>query len=154
MGRKALGGAYDIIMKADSDTEKLQANLTTYFTAAYMGALPENQIKMLAKQLTVPWLTDFIKYDPAPNLAKVTCPTLALNGSMDSQVPAKENLAAIQTNISKSGNKDVTVQELEGLNHLFQSCKTGLPQEYAKIEETFSPVALGIISSWIIEKTK
>ena len=33
----------------------------------------------------------------------------------------------------------MTVQELPGLNHLFQTCKTGAPSEYAQIEETIAP---------------
>jgi len=30
----------------------------------------------------------------------------------------------------------------------------GLPSEYAKIEETISPVALKIVGDWILEQTK
>jgi hypothetical protein len=39
---------------------------------------------------------------------------------------------------------------LPGLNHLFQNCETGLPNEYGIIEETFDPEALEIISEWIL----
>jgi hypothetical protein len=35
------------------------------------------------------------------------------------------------------------------LNHLFQTAGKGSPDEYVKIEETFSPVALDLISDWI-----
>jgi hypothetical protein len=42
---------------------------------------------------------------------------------------------------------------LPGLNHLFQTAKTGSPAEYGKIEETFSPVALKTIGDWIAEQT-
>jgi len=34
------------------------------------------------------------------------------------------------------------VEVLPGLNHLFQTCRTGLPAEYGEIEETFSPKVL------------
>jgi uncharacterized protein len=39
-----------------------------------------------------------------------------------------------------------------GLNHLFQTATTGAPAEYARIEETFAPVALDRIADWIRER--
>jgi hypothetical protein len=64
-------------------------------------------------------------------------------------VPARANLAAIRSALAEAGNPDVTVEEMEGLNHLFQTAETGSPTEYANIEETFSPRALATISEWI-----
>jgi len=58
-------------------------------------------------------------------------------------------LLAIEKSLKKAGNKDVTVKELKDLNHLFQTSKTGSFSEYAGNEETFSPIALNIISDWI-----
>jgi hypothetical protein len=52
--------------------------------------------------------------------------------------------------LKDGGNQNVTTMKLEGLNHLFQHCETGLPAEYSNIEETFSPEAMKIISDWII----
>ena len=43
-------------------------------------------------------------------------------------------------------------KELPNLNHLFQECTTGSPNEYAEIEQTFAPSALLEISNWILEK--
>jgi uncharacterized protein len=40
------------------------------------------------------------------------------------------------------------------LNHLFQTGKTGLLNEYGQIEETFAPVALETISKWVLEQTQ
>jgi fermentation-respiration switch protein FrsA (DUF1100 family) len=94
----------------------------------------------------------FIRYNPAPALEKVKCPVLALNGEKDMQVPAKQNLSAIKAALAKGGNKDVTAIELPNLNHLFQECKTGLPAEYAQIEQTISLAALEEISKWIKHK--
>lgn len=155
VGQKNIGGAYEIILKSNAThTEKLGTDLETYFSETFGSALPPNQIKSLSKQLSVPWLADFIRYDPAKNLSQVKCPVLALNGSNDTQVPAKQNLDAIKVNIEKSGNKNVTVMELPTLNHLFQESETGMPQEYAKIEQTFSPKALTVLSDWIIQTTR
>jgi hypothetical protein len=46
----------------------------------------------------------------------------------------------------------VTTKELPGLNHLFQTCKTGAVSEYAEIEETIAPAALKVIGDWIDEQ--
>ena len=39
--------------------------------------------------------------------------------------------------------------EFQGLNHLFQKCKTGAIAEYGQIEETIAPEVLAKISDWI-----
>ena len=93
-------------------------------------------------------------YDPAPALAKLTCPVLAINGEKDLQVPPDQNLPAIRNALAAGGNKNYEVDELPGLNHLFQTSKTGAIGEYAEIEETMSPVALEKVASWIIKQTQ
>ncbi|MFV0390624.1 MAG: alpha/beta hydrolase family protein [Paludibacteraceae bacterium] len=108
-----------------------------------------DMVSVTVDRLLSPWMYHFIKYDPYPNLKKVKCPILALNGSNDLQVPAKVNLSAIQKAFHESGNTNVTIVEISGLNHLFQESKTGSPDEYAKIEQTFSPKALEEILNWI-----
>ncbi len=104
--------------------------------------------------MTSPWYRYFVTYDPRPMLSKVHCPMLAINGERDTQVLASENLDAIKKAVESNGNKQLTVVTLPGLNHLFQTCTTGLPQEYSKIEETISPVALRAIGDWIAQRTE
>ncbi|MDR7128029.1 alpha-beta hydrolase superfamily lysophospholipase [Algoriphagus sp. 4150] len=100
------------------------------------------------------WFRNFLKYDPASILEKVTCPVLALNGEKDLVVTAKENLSGISNALTKGGNTNMTVKELPNLNHLFQNCETGSPAEYAKIEETFSPIALKEMADWILKQVE
>jgi len=69
-------------------------------------------------------------------------------------VPPKENLSAIEAALVAGDNKNFTIKEIPNLNHLFQTTQTGLPSEYAKIEETISPVALKIVGDWILEQTE
>lgn len=107
-----------------------------------------------AKELLSPWVRRFLVIDPMENLAKTKCPVLAVNGSKDLQVPPKENLSCIEKALKDSGNRDVTIVEFPGLNHLFQTCTTGSPSEYATIEETFSPAALAAITDWILARTR
>jgi pimeloyl-ACP methyl ester carboxylesterase len=106
-----------------------------------------------SKELLGPWFRRFLVLDPKVALRKTTCPVLALNGSLDMQVPPKENLPAIERALKEGGNKDVTCVELPGLNHLFQTCKTGSPTEYGDIEETIAPKALETMTSWIRKRT-
>jgi uncharacterized protein len=104
--------------------------------------------------LTTKWFRFFLNYDPRPALRKVQCPVLALNGEKDLQVPCKANLEEIAKALKEGGNKDFTVKELAGLNHLFQTCKTGGVQEYGSIEETMAPVVLETMADWIAARTK
>ena len=108
---------------------------------------PTTARDQLVRMAADPWFRAFARYDPAPVLARIPVPVLALNGSLDEQVVARENLAGIRAALA--GNPDVTVRELPGLNHLFQTARTGSPGEYADIEETFAPAALDLISGWI-----
>ncbi len=99
------------------------------------------------KPLQTPWFRYFLSYDPAEALRQVKCPVLAINGEKDMQVLPAQNLPVIRKALA--GNTKAEVEQLAGLNHLFQTAKTGAPGEYSEIEETISPVALDRISGWI-----
>lgn len=105
-------------------------------------------------QYMSPWFRYFLNFNPEQYLSRVKCPVLALNGEKDHQVYSKDNLAAIQKALENAKNKDYTVQEMPGLNHLFQTCKSCTLKEYAQLEETFSPAALQIITAWIKKHLK
>ncbi len=134
------------------ETEKDETVLEKELKEKMAGDVPEAQIGLEIKQLTSPWFRYFLTYDPAMALRKVTCPVLAINGSLDKQVLPSQNLPPIRKALAESGNPHVEVDELPGLNHLFQTAKTGSPTEYAQIEETISPVALEKISTWILKQ--
>lgn len=110
--------------------------------------LIEQQFKILESK----WLLEFIRIEPKAYLEKTTCPILVLNGSKDVQVLPEVNLPEIEKALSASGNTDVTIKELENLNHLFQTAETGNVDEYKTIEETFAPSALQLIADWINER--
>jgi len=117
----------------------------------YAAQLPGTAGLAMIKGLEIPWLRYFVIYDPASALRKVPCPVLALNGEKDLQVSPKQNLPAIRKALETAGNKNFEIDELPGLNHLFQTAKTGSILEYGQIEETISPVALEKISGWILK---
>jgi uncharacterized protein len=134
------------------ETEKDMAVLEQKLREKLAGDVPEAQIGIQIKQVTSPWFRYFLTYDPAIALRKVTCPVLAINGSLDKQVLPSQNLPPIRKALEESGNKHFEVDELPGLNHLFQTAKTGAPAEYAEIEETISPLALDKMATWIAKQ--
>ena len=138
----------DAAMLGAKDQAEAKARAQAVFTAEG-GALTKapGAADALANQLSSGWMRDLLDYDPRPTLAKVKCPILALNGSKDGQVPPDQNLPAIRE--ATRGNPDVTIVELPGLNHLFQTANTGAVGEYADIEETIAPIALDTMSAWI-----
>lgn len=116
------------------------------------GELTPAALDAQIRQVNSPWFRFFLTYDPRPTLEKVPVPVLALNGALDLQVPAEANLREVEAALKRGGNRDVTTRLLPGLNHLFQTARTGSPSEYAQITETMSPTALEAVSSWILER--
>lgn len=109
----------------------------------------DEKVELALKAESSPWMKFFITFDPATALKRVKCPVLALNGTLDMQVIADDNLPAIESALKAGGNQNVKIVRLPGLNHLFQQATTGLPGEYGIIEETISPKALKATSLWL-----
>lgn len=171
-----VGGASDAVINATAAAVHRMCHVATTTTdtklmgqqldaladslAAQVGASNPEMARMASQQahgisdlIGTPGFRYALTLKPDEILRKVKQPVLAINGSLDLQVSAKENLPAIEKALRAGGNKDVTVMELPGLNHPFQTAKTGSPMEYAAIEETMSPVALKTISDWILART-
>ena len=105
-------------------------------------------------QMASPWMYYFLRYDPTDAIVKTNCPALLLNGSKDLQVIASQNLPGYEKIIAEHGKTNLTLRELPDLNHLFQHCETGSPNEYFEIEETISPKVLEMVVGFVkgIEK--
>lgn len=173
---KQAGLSDALIAKARTFQEKLYAILEHETDAAtrraklkqavedYRASLTDDEKKKsgvaagtadaIVKSVDLPWTRFYFTHDPRQSLRHVHCPVLALIGEKDLQVPAKENLPEIEKALKEGGNKDFTVKELPHLNHLFQTCQTGTLEEYGRIEETFSPSALKLITDWIGRHTR
>lgn len=136
------------ILKSEKDPKEAEKKLRDALQGTGVNA--DQQIAFTQ----TPWFRFFLGHDPRPALIKVRCPVLALNGEKDVQVTPKENLRAIEKALKEGGNSDFTIKEMPGLNHLFQTCKTGAFSEYAQIEETIAPAVLELIADWIVKRTK
>lgn len=149
---RTLGGS-DV---ARERVRELLVQMASAYTPEQQEAigLSRSMIEQQVAILTSPWFIQLLGFDPAPVLAKVGCPVLALNGEKDVQVAAHENLEGIRRALEAGGNTDVTTRVLPDLNHLFQHSHTGAPSEYGTIEETMSPDVLGLVSDWIRRRTQ
>jgi len=143
---------YAAILSAPSEAVALDRAKAIVAKGVAEKIVDPNEAETLPQDDTRPWERYFLAYDPAPTLNRLTVPVLALNGSLDVQVPAKEDLAAAREALKN--NSDATVIELPGLNHLLQNANTGAPSEYNDIEETMSPTALKIITDWVTMHTR
>tara|TARA_R110002049_G_scaffold212324_1_gene383319 strand:+ start:154 stop:1548 length:1395 start_codon:yes stop_codon:yes gene_type:complete len=144
--------------KSETEIEKELTNHYNVFLRPILTSLnvPEEKINAFIdgqlKTSLKPWSRYFLQYNPADEIEKLQIPVLSLNGSKDTQVNAKINQEGIRQALIKGGNQDYKIVELENLNHFFQECETGKMDEYRKIEQTFSPIALKEISNWILKR--
>ena len=141
--------AYALVRK-EKDPNALAEKLVALVKESGLdAALPPAALETQLRMLASPWFRFFLDYDPLPNLKALGCPVLALYGQKDLQVAPKANLPLLQKALHDSMNTQTETRELPELNHLFQHAYTGTPAEYAAIEETFSPEALGLIVDWV-----
>jgi pimeloyl-ACP methyl ester carboxylesterase len=167
MRNRALQESLFAVIDQEADGNVVQDEFTSIITEYFKGLSEqdrkvteisekslESYIQDKFKRLHSPWFRYYLPYDPGTVLQKVTCPVLAVNGEKDVQVTPNENLREIMRALKAGGNKNYTVKELPGLNHLLQTAETGNISEYGKIEETMSPAALKMIGDWILEQTR
>ncbi len=114
----------------------------------------EELTEQTLSQITMPWMYYFLKYDPTEAIVKTNCPALLLNGTKDLQVLASQNLPGYEKIIAEHGKTNLILHELPELNHLFQHCQTGAPDEYMNIDETISPEVLDMIIEFVKELRK
>ncbi|NLL27962.1 MAG: prolyl oligopeptidase family serine peptidase [Bacteroidales bacterium] len=96
-----------------------------------------------------PWMKYFLSIVPSEYIKKIKINALAINGSKDTQVPAEANIEAFKSYFINYKGKKNDTHIFKNLNHLFQPCKTGMPDEYAMIETTISPEVLEYMCKWI-----
>ena len=138
----------------DEWIKKTPTNQVLATTGIYNDSTKKKFTETLVGVMYNPWFLYFLSFDPQPWLMQLHCKVLALNGEKDLQVPAVSNLKGIQSALEKSKSGDFEVHNIPGLNHLFQTCKQCTIQEYGRLEESFSPMALQMMSDWIERHVK
>ena len=108
-------------------------------------ALKPITIKAL-QQADTPYIRHFLTIDVGKLLPKIKCPVLALNGTKDTQVDCDANTTRIEKGLADCKH---SIKKIDGVNHMFQHCNTGIVTEYQQIEETISPEVLQEVAKWI-----
>jgi pimeloyl-ACP methyl ester carboxylesterase len=151
------------VLKSEPD-EKAAAEKIRAGWEKFKAALPVSERRQIEAasstfeaqiaEFNTPEIRSMLTYDPAATLRKLKVPVLALNGSRDLQVAARQNLPPIAAALGTGATNDFTVTELAGLNHLFQKCNLCTVAEYGTLEETFSPAALEALGDWLARHTR
>jgi pimeloyl-ACP methyl ester carboxylesterase len=145
---KAIAKLYEAVASSP-DQATARARVSAMLTPKAIANLALNPAakQTIVDEFTSDWLRGLLQYDAPATLAALKVPVLALDGSLDQQVPPEENLAAIRRALA--ANPDATTRLLPSLNHMFQTARSGAVAEYAEIDETIAPIALQAIGEWI-----
>ena len=142
-----------------AEARRAAVDLVTAQSALLPAGAGADEATLLAQadaavaQMRNPWMQRFIALDPAPILAASKVPVLAINGTLDTQVDADQNLPRIRAALEAAGVPH-RIERLEGLNHLLQPARTGGIEEYGEIETTIDPAVLDLLVEWIGETTR
>jgi fermentation-respiration switch protein FrsA (DUF1100 family) len=124
---------------------------------AHAKPVPNADLEQLTRgavaELTSLWMRSFMAHNPQQWIQELVVPVLAMQGGLDLQVDADQNLTAIEKAAAAGGVK-LTAKRYEKLNHLFQPATKGSIDEYGTIETTFDPQALKDLVDWVVATTK
>ena len=133
---------YDTLPEAERERSRTRSEMIAAYTRENVALIES------------PTFREGIRSDPRALYRQVRCPVLILAGEHDLQANPTLHVPAIERALRSGGNQAVEASVFPGLNHLFQTSSSGLPEEYDTIEETFSPAALSRISTWILGVSK
>jgi pimeloyl-ACP methyl ester carboxylesterase len=137
-------------VREEKNSAALEKKLDLLVQQSGLGeAMPPAALQAQIRFMTSPWFRQFLDYDPVPVLEKLKCPVLALSGDRDLQVDSTENVPLLRKASEASENKDFTVVEIAGVNHLFQTAQSGSPALYGAIQETVAPEVLAAVGNWV-----
>jgi hypothetical protein len=103
-------------------------------------------IRVQGTRVNARWIRDFVRYDPAPALARVTVPVLAITGGHDLQVPPAD-VEAIGALVRGPFEGHV----VGDLSHMLRPDPGSVgPRGYRRqARQPVSPEVLSIISAWV-----
>lgn len=145
---------YMDIVTGDPNAPETRARLAEFIEGPGRALIPpysfvprstEGRVEMFLG----PWYQSNVRFDPAPVYTALNAPVLAIGGGLDPVAPPAAHLTAIENYLLQAPGGDVTVRLIPDANHLMQAAETGLPTEYAKLENTLSPELLEIMHEWL-----
>ncbi len=127
---------------------KLAPRIVNEKTAAILGTNNLSGTEFL-NLLSAAVLQTCLNWEPSRIVPLVKCPVLVVYASNDVQTPARENLAAAHALLDRLERRDWEVREIVEMNHAFQRCSTGMPDEYANIDHVMAEEAIQQVAAWI-----
>jgi pimeloyl-ACP methyl ester carboxylesterase len=131
---------------------QFSANAAGGFDDLAMKKQVIDQISAQFRGLQSAWMRHFLAYDPSSNWVLFDAPVLAIWGERDTQVLPEINREKLEEIAMHNTSLQPDFVVMPGLNHLLQSCNTGLPDEYDSNAEAISPLALEVIGNWLKER--
>lgn len=131
---------------------QFSANAAGGFDDLAMKKRVIDQISAQFRGLQSAWMRHFLAYDPSSNWVLFDSPVLAIWGERDTQVLPEINREKLEEIAMHNTSLQSDFVVMPGLNHLLQSCNTGLPDEYDSNAEAISPLALEVIGNWLKER--
>ena len=148
-GAKGLGGYISVAgpaMPADSMivqqlSKQMPATMVDsvrmYFAMARRGDSLRNvprQYYPIFRPSVVPYMMSWIKYDPAVEIAKVTAPTLFIQGTHDLQVGVDQYDLLMKALPGAEGHK------IEGMNHIFRNAPLDRQENFGTYSDASLPL--------------
>jgi len=142
---------YNILLR-DETPQELSGMLEKELVRQNRGNPLTSDMKIKLSPMLIPWFRTFLRIDPAYYLKQLRVPIFASFGGKDVQVPASENIYALQH--LRLNTTDVTIKDYPNLNHLFQQAETGKIEEYFENSESFNEQLMDDLTHWLKLKAR
>lgn len=113
----------------------------------------ESMAKQMYEMLNTPYIREYFTYNPADALKRIQCPTLAIFGEKDRQVPVRLNVSPLEYTFYDKQHL-IEIVTIPNANHLFQEAYSGSVTEYATLEKKFEKSFLPTIIAWLNKNVK
>lgn len=146
--------SHDIGQIREKAKKIIENNLEDYL---YINDKNEEDIEKAIEE-NLNWFVNSINLDEMRNyndtnfLSKLNCDVYAVTGDKDLYVVYPNDFNQVKSLLESNNKIESTFKIYPGLNHLFQNCKTGLPEEVSEISETIDTQVMMDISEWINKK--
>lgn len=147
------------IVSGDPKEAETRQRLRTFLDGPGRALIPPYQFipKELEARVDMflsPWYRSNVLFDPIATYGALQLPILILGGSSDPVAPPDAHVSALVKILGQSPKAEVTAKLLPGVNHIMQNSKTGLPTEYASLDNSIAPAVLPTIRDWINESLR
>jgi len=116
-----------------------------------LEAAAQQRASVSAANLMSPYFLFFLEHDPGENWRHLTVPTLAIYGELDVQADHAAHSARLREIEQMSEHMNLSVEVIEGANHLFQDAETGAIGEYTTLPMRFVEGLEQSICDWLLE---